>query len=104
MTGLKLGKAYPIRNVQQAMETKHSVLKGWGQHGLSWGDLMYHESEAMLSAMLELIDDHGIPSLTVHDSLIVRMKDAQVAQGILKGAYRKVCGIEPYLTLKGDVH
>ncbi|WP_186419713.1 hypothetical protein [Bosea sp. CS1GBMeth4] len=100
LTGHKLSKAYPIKAVQQAMETKHPLLRDWGRLGVTWGDLMYHESEAMLGAMLELMDGHGIPSLTVHDSLIVRKRDQKMAMEALRGHYMKICGIDPHLTTK----
>lgn len=100
ISDLELGKAYPIRKIRHAMELKHPVLKEWGSLGLSWGGLMFHESEAMLGAMLELMDDYGIPSLTVHDSLIVRESDVDTAQKALKRSYHRVCGIEPFLVVK----
>lgn len=100
LTGKALGEAYPIQEIRRAMELKHPIFKDWGALGLSWGDLMFHESEAMLGAMLELMDGHGIPSLTVHDSLIARVSDVDAAQAVLKASYKKVCGLEPFLVVK----
>ena len=99
-TGLVLGRVYPIREIRRAMELKHPIFKEWGSLGLSWAELMFHESEAMLGAMLELMDSDGIPSLTVHDSLIVRESDVEQAQETLRRSYRKACGIEPFLVVK----
>lgn len=101
-TGLALGKVCPIRGIRRAMELKHPIFKEWGSLGLSWAELMFHESEAMLGTMLELMDSHGIPSLTVHDSLIVRESDVEQAQEALRRHYKKVCGIEPFLVVKSN--
>lgn len=100
LTGHKLGKVYPLCKIREAMELKHPVFKDWGKLGLSWGELMFHESEAMLGCMLELMDDHAIPSLTVHDSLIVRDRDVAKAQEALKRHYKRVCGLEPFVVVK----
>lgn len=64
--------------------------------GVTWADLQYHESCAVLDTMLEL-KDRSIPSLPVHDSLIVRTQDVEVTQEVLKLKYLKHCHIEPRL-------
>lgn len=96
-TGLDLREAFPVRKVQSAMVGKHPLLSQWGTLGHSWGTLMFLESQAMLGAMLELMDDHGIPSLSVHDSIIVRARDEEIAQGVLARHYEDVCGLKPFL-------
>ena len=47
--------------------------------------------------MLELMDKHGVPSLSVHDSLIVRTKDLGLTKEVLLKRYEAVCGIKPFL-------
>lgn len=98
-TGEELDQLYPVTVVTKAMAAKHPLLADWQGHGLSWGDLMFHESRAMLGAMLRLMDDHGIPSFSVHDSLIVRAQDEAMAREALEESYRSVCGIIPHISV-----
>ena len=68
-------KQYRVATITEAALARYPALKSWGQplngrvHG--WADLMWLESAAMISTMLHLKRDHAIPSLSVHDSLIV---------------------------------
>jgi hypothetical protein len=68
-------KQYRVATITEAALAHYPALKSWGQplngrvHG--WADLMWLESAAMISTMLHLKRDHAIPSLSVHDSLIV---------------------------------
>lgn len=94
---LSLGKVYSIRDVQRAMTNKHPALSGWGELGLSWADLMFVESEAVIATMLGLMDEHQIPSLAVHDSLIVRADDLDLACEALRKSYQVRCGLVPDL-------
>ncbi len=99
-TGKAIGNFYRVKAITQAMIAKHPLLGDGHSHGISWGALMFHESEAMLGAMLRLMDDHGIPSFSVHDSLIVRMQDKDKAREALAESYRSVCGVIPHISMK----
>jgi hypothetical protein len=96
-TGKSLSKLYPIKKVRETMEAKHPVLKDWGKLGLSWADLMYVESVAVMNTMLELMDKYQIPSFSIHDSLIVRERDLATAKETLARQYEEVIGIKPGL-------
>jgi hypothetical protein len=52
-----------------------------------YGDLMYIESEAVIGSMLTLMRDHQVPSLPVHDSLIVPASKFNVAKGASRVAW-----------------
>ena len=90
-----LQDVYPIGKVRDAILKKHPLLKHWGDSSLSVFDLMYLESEAIFQTMLILKRDLGIPSLSVHDSLIVRQTDGNRAKDILSLQFRKYCGVIP---------
>jgi hypothetical protein len=51
----------------------------WDDQKNAWANLMFAESEAILRTMLTLMDEHRVPSLCVHDSLIGR--DAPLGPG-----------------------
>jgi len=61
------------------MLKKHPILRNLKTGSLDWENLQFEEAECFLSVMLNLPDNHNIPSLPVHDSLIVRQSDKQMA-------------------------
>ena len=85
-----------MKTVGAMMLEAFPVLQDWDQGGVSWADLMFLESEAVLQTMLTLMDQ-GIPGLPVHDSLIVRNTDETVATEALTSAFGEVVGISPRL-------
>ena len=64
---------------------------------MSWADLMYLESEAIVRTMLALIDK-GVPSMPVHDSLIVPRSAGHLTAELLKSNYQALTGSVPKLT------
>ena len=61
---------------------------------------MFIESQAMIGTMCELMS-RGIPSLSVHDSLIVLASDREIAEQTLSKHYRKETGTVPVLKVNG---
>jgi hypothetical protein len=96
-TRRELGKDYPIKWIRQKLIEKFSALKTWGDRKHAWAELMYLESEAVISTMLRLKREHHIPSLAIHDSLIVPRSKEGIATQVLTDEYRRVIGVEPML-------
>ena len=94
-TGYKLQKAHPIKTVRDAVLSKHPVIAKSLHPPIDIFDLMYLEAEAMVRAMLQLKRAYGIPSLTVHDSIIVRERDVCAAAEAVTRNFKSVCGVEP---------
>jgi len=90
-------KEYPVKQIVPRILEALPILKDWPCQRVSGFDLMYLESEAVIGTMLELMHEHGIPSLSVHDSLIVPIRRMDDANSILERRYRKLSGITPYL-------
>jgi len=78
------------------------ILEEWPQQKpkLTCHDLMFHESTALLDTMLTLKREHQLPSLSVHDSLIVPISAVGLATQLLKESYGRVCGVEPGVKVK----
>jgi len=53
---------------------------------------MYFESQVIISTMLILKRENGIPSLPVHDSLIVPVSKAWRAREVLGSQFQRVTG------------
>ena len=64
-----------------------------------WNSLKLQAVDAniMADALLTLFRRHDIPALPVHDCLIVRVQDADVAEAVFKEVFKKKVGVEPLL-------
>ncbi|GAW37205.1 hypothetical protein RA2_04281 [Roseovarius sp. A-2] len=95
--GRKLSDIYKLKDVVAALRNRHPVLDKikWG--ALDWSKLQFVESEFFLSAMLELSRCFEVPALPVHDSLIVRERDADLVEDILGQSYQRRLGFRPII-------
>jgi hypothetical protein len=94
-TGEELQKVHPIRMVRDEVLSRHTVIAKSQHSPIDIFDLMYLEAEAMVCAMLQLKRAYKIPSLTVHDSIIVRERDICAAAEAVTRSFKSVCGVEP---------
>jgi hypothetical protein len=98
------GRKYPVRRVREATLARHPLLKQWGQpckgKPQDYGDLMYRESQIIISTMVRLATEHDVPSLPVHDSLIVPLSQVEVSQRVLKEQFQSYTGAIPTLKVK----
>jgi hypothetical protein len=97
--GKRLGSVHKVREIREAMEHKYPVF-GWLEAlPVTWADLMFAESKAVIATMIELIDGYRIPTLPVHDSLIVPVSGVETAKKALARNYAHVASIEPVLKI-----
>ena len=69
----------------------------WSSGDIGWSNLMFIESEIIIGTMLKLMNDHNIPSLPVHDCIIVRKSDQDLAMRILSEQFYEKTGLVPKL-------
>jgi hypothetical protein len=97
---------FPMRKIREKVLERHPLLARWGGvikgRVRDYGDLMYTESEAIIGAMLTLMRDHQVPSLPVHDSLIVPASKFNVAKGALVHHFRLETKVAPRLDPEED--
>lgn len=97
--GKALGKRYPAKEVAEKVAQAFPLLarlNGAKGQQRGWAELMYTESEAVLSTMIALM--HGrIPSLAVHDSLIVPLSQWREATIALAHWYQRAVDVWPVL-------
>ena len=72
----------------------------WSLGDICWSNLMFIESEIIISTMLEFMNDHNIPSLLVHDFIVVRKSDQELAMRIISEQFYKQTGEAPKLKVK----
>lgn len=100
--GRNLSKDFPIKKVGAKVMEKFPLLARWGDLQETWADLMWLESEAVIATMLELMEN-AVPSLPVHDSLLVPSSEAEMVREVLSGHYREICGVSPVLKLHQSI-
>ena len=94
-TGNELQEVHPLRMVRNEVLTRHPVIAKSQHHRSNIFDLIYPEAETIMRAMLQLKRAYGIPSLTVHDSVIVREREISAAAEAVTRSFKSVCGVEP---------
>ena len=89
-----------VKAVEKVVLEHFPLMRGWPKQEVRWSNLMFIESEVIISTMQELMLTHQIPSLPVHDCIIVRKSDQDLAMRVLSEHFRKKVGIEPRLKIK----
>ena len=92
--GRKLGKDYPLKVVREKAIEAFPVLAKCGQERNGWAKLMWEESVAMFFTMRDLMTKHSIPSLSVHDSIIVPFSSRAIAEQTLSNRYQWVTRVK----------
>jgi hypothetical protein len=100
MTGKNLRKFSPA-SIQKAALKAYPLLERWPEDNRTWADLMWIESEAIISTMLELKRERNVPSLAVHDSLLVPQSQRRLAEWKLHVCYERVTGVLPIVQMRG---
>ncbi|MEX0504569.1 hypothetical protein AB3X55_13345, partial [Alphaproteobacteria bacterium LSUCC0719] len=86
-----------MTSLQPVILDHFPMLADWPSQKVTWADLMFTESEIIIGTMLELMHSYGMPCFSVHDSIIVRKSDQQIAMETLKDQFFRRTSIEPRL-------
>ena len=95
--GIERPKKMTVTSLQPVILDHFPMLADWPSQKVTWADLMFTESEIIIGTMLELMHSYGIPCFSVHDSIIVRKSDQQIAMETLKDQFFRRTNIEPRL-------
>jgi hypothetical protein len=93
---IDLEEVAPVARVAEAACSKYPLLHELERVGLSWADLMFTESEAIMATMEGLMEQ-GIPSLPVHDSLVVPWRSTEATERLLIRHYQRLARVTPLL-------
>lgn len=96
-----IGCDHQIQMVRKAILNRHPLLASLSPTTPTWARLQFVESEVIVGTLLSLIRLHRIPALPIHDSIIVRQQDAELASDTLCKIFRSHTGIVPRLENKG---
>ncbi len=95
-------KAYPMSLVKKRALQRHPLLERWGGEirgrVRGWADLMFVESKVIIATMQELMAK-GVPSMPVHDSLIVQASKEALTADTLSHQFRAHIGVVPKLNV-----
>jgi hypothetical protein len=101
-TGGELRKHHPLSIIRAAVGEAYpllAALRSSEERPPIWAELMFLESEALLRTMLALKGE-GVPSLSVHDSLIVQKSRERLASSLLENNYTAITSAAPHITKK----
>jgi hypothetical protein len=101
-TGLDLSKVAKATDVKKKMLEAFPALQKLEHYSDIWADLQFIEAEAVISTMLVLIREHRIPSLSMHDGIIVPRSGVGWTKTILTQQYWKFVGVEPVQTVEPE--
>jgi hypothetical protein len=91
-------KTYSAKSVGQAVVRQYPLIAQLQEpirgRVRGWPDFMFLESKAMVATMLDLKRNHDVPSLAVHDSLLVQASKSDLAIQVLKARFTDVTGKE----------
>ncbi|MCA6118130.1 hypothetical protein J6524_25105 [Bradyrhizobium sp. WSM 1738] len=94
-------KRYTVGKLRDEIIAHHPILERWGQpiggRVRTWADLMFAESQVIVGTMVALMKMRAIPSLAVHDSLIVPQEHAAVTCEVLRSSYWYHLHAEPLI-------
>ena len=100
-------KRYTVNRVRESVVAKHPLLGRWGEliggRAPSWADFQYVESVVIVETMLRLMREHGVPSLAVHDSVIVPHSQSELAVETLKETFRGTLGTDPLIKVNTPI-
>ena len=97
--GIDLNR-YAVDDVREAVFQALPLLRDWDNSPYRWDDLQHIESRIILETIEELAYTHEVPALPVHDSIIVPVKDLELAKQILTKIFLLHTGAMPMLSLK----
>jgi hypothetical protein len=84
-------KQFSVANIRQKVIVQYPLVARWGQtfkgRVRTWADLMFDESCVVIETMQFLMRKHDIPSLAVHDSIIVPQTQADFAAKVLRSVF-----------------
>jgi len=89
-----------VKAVEKVVLEHFPLMRDWPKQEVRWSNLMFIESEVVISTMQELMVKHQVPSLPVHDCIIVRKSDKELAMSVLSEQFKIIVGIEPRLKVK----
>lgn len=94
---ISVSKEFPLKKITPIILQSMPLLQKWEPKKITSLDLMYAESQAILGTVLELMRCHQIPSLPVHDSLIVQRRQAPLCKKIMVEYYEQLFGVTPVI-------
>jgi hypothetical protein len=100
-------KRYTVSRVRESLVAKYPLLARWGEpiagRARTWADLQYDESVVIISTMLRLMREHEVPSLAVHDSVIVPHSHSEMAAETLRETFKDTLGTNPLIKINPPI-
>ncbi|QJD70803.1 hypothetical protein [Marinobacterium sp. LSUCC0821] len=93
-------KDYSFKKIRSTIEKSYGFVTGTTGQDISWGLLQIREADAVLSCIARLANEYDIAAYPVHDSIIVKLEDCELASKVLLESFRSIIGYEPKLSIR----
>lgn len=77
----------PMKKVGQLICAAIPVMQHLPTSNITWADLMFNESDAIIAAMVSLRENFNIPAYSMHDGLIVPLSGKDIAANEIMRAF-----------------
>ena len=65
---------------------------------IDWAFLQVREADAVYSAVRRLAYEYDVPAYPVHDSIIIKISDKEVAKTVLRESFESMIGYIPQIS------
>ena len=89
-----------VKAVQKTVLEYFPFMADWPSGEVRWSHLMFIESEIIIATMKQMMIQHHAPAFPIHDSIIVRKSDQDLAMETLAKQFQLLTGITPRLKVK----
>lgn len=93
----RLGRDYPISKVGESVLNHLPVLHNVAEQKMNWATLQFIESQIIVNAMDRLVQEQGVCTLPVHDSMIFIHSHRLIVENYLSQAFYEHTGYNPVL-------
>jgi hypothetical protein len=90
---------HPIADVRARVLERFPLL---AEGPVDWAAIQHAESSLLMATLTRLAFSQDIPALPIHDSVIVRRRDANRAEAVLEEEFERVVGLRPRLRRSGN--
>ncbi|WP_203308829.1 hypothetical protein [Sphingomonas beigongshangi] len=97
---LDISKICKAKTVKDALLKKYPFLHDWKECPYRWHVLQFEESSILLDALYRLTVVHDIPALPLHDAMIVKESDMELAKQEIRKYFHRRFSVYPEISFK----
>lgn len=89
---------FKFKDVKDAILERYGFLLDEDGQDINWAFLQVREADAVYSAVRRLAYEYDVPAYPVHDSIIIKISDKEVAKTVLRESFESIIGYIPQIS------